>query len=411
MKHWLGPYVWNPADNGFWEAPAGTLASLDLRSLPAQAQAETPAGDGLFTLPNNQNPGNDYSHLLTGSPDEGLTPRAKAILRSRLGLVHNFEGDSLTDCVWELLTTLADPEGLDRPKPLLPGIHRHFHLLMGGQQLRSRKFRPELPEAEPALAVLKKDYRALVGQLPRDTVRKVLGYWVRKFGLPPGLFIPGDLPPETPLDPETTITESFNTANSDTLGPDLSWTELSGDADVVSNQCQVPSAASGALARADTDLSGTDHYAQFSLVARGNAGTVGTGPICRKDSTGTLTYYHCRLLDSSANVQLYKIVANVFTQLGSNTGVSVGLPDTIKVQANGSTIECYYEGSSIISQTDTAITTGTRTGFRSSYLCGGPPTLDDFEAGDLAAASGQPYDKRVAGWDGFRGQFLRQRRW
>src|SRR3990172_7052716 len=57
-----------------------------------------------------------------------------------------------------------------------------------------------------------------------------------------------------PIRGGSTIVESFNTADSDTLGRDLSWTELIGDADVVSTELSIITrGAVSAVARADSD--------------------------------------------------------------------------------------------------------------------------------------------------------------
>src|SRR3990167_831503 len=69
-----------------------------------------------------------------------------------------------------------------------------------------------------------------------------------------------------PIRGGSTIVESFNTADSDTLGPNLSWTELSGDADVVSTQLSILTRTSSAAgARADSDLATDDHYCEAVL--------------------------------------------------------------------------------------------------------------------------------------------------
>ena len=135
----------------------------------------------------------------------------------------------------------------------------------------------------------------------------------------------------------TTLNESFDKADSDTLGPDLSWTELSGDQDVVSNAWQAQPFSTQVLGRADSDLASTDHYAEIVISACTAVDTSGhgAGPVCRKDSTATNTYYIGRLLRTTTSggtnqVQLYKRVAGTFTQLGSSVTVTVALPPSLR---------------------------------------------------------------------------------
>ena len=173
-----------------------------------------------------------------------------------------------------------------------------------------------------------------------------------------------------------TITESFNTADSDILGPTLSWTELSGDWDVVSNQAKC---LTNGVARADSDLASDDVYAQVEIPTPSASGD---GPICRKDDSATLTFYHARL-NSVPQAQLFKFVAGTATQLGATVGITRAAPDTVKVEADGSTIKCYYNGAEKISATDTAITANTRAGIR-GFRNG---IVDNFEAADLAASA------------------------
>lgn len=189
----------------------------------------------------------------------------------------------------------------------------------------------------------------------------------------------------------TTITENFNTADSGTLGPTLSWTEQTYDGfAIVSNEAQFLGTSSPLIARANTDLASTDHYAQVTITNNGTGGAVRyCGVIARKDSSTTQTYYVAYIKNGS-NVGLYKCVAGSLTQLGSDAAITFGSAKVLKLTCNGSTISVDYDGVNKISQTDTAITSGVRCGlacYQSSSGITVNPLGDSFEAGDLAAAS------------------------
>ena len=177
-----------------------------------------------------------------------------------------------------------------------------------------------------------------------------------------------------------TFTESFNTGDSDTLGPDQSWTELEGDIDIVSNRCQ--SIASRPVARCDTALNSDDHYAQADIY---DSGSADYGLLIRKDGTGTLTHYQATVEDGASKINRHKRIAGGFTALGAIGSVTWSSGDTLKWQADGSSISVYQneveKGTTI---TDTDITGNLYTGI-TGYDTGG--ILDDFEAGDLAAPS------------------------
>lgn len=191
-----------------------------------------------------------------------------------------------------------------------------------------------------------------------------------------------------------TITESFNKADSTTLGPDLTWTEISGDCQVVSNRARGVNTGTGNAARADSDLASTNHYVQAAMYIALSSGH-GCGIIVRKDSSATMTFYML-WIDSDGSVYrstFYKSVAGTLTAIGSTStlaGFTSG--DVIKLEVSGTTLTGYRNGSSFGSQSDSAISSGTRCGFRCyGNLSVANAEIDSFEAGDLAATASLVY--------------------
>lgn len=187
----------------------------------------------------------------------------------------------------------------------------------------------------------------------------------------------------------STITESFNKADSTTLGPDLSWTEITGDASVVSNQIKLAADGVICLDRANTDLASADHYAQMVLLELARTGAVGVhlGVICRKDSTATATFYYYRCLISTTVNQheMYKDVSGTFTQLGSTDGTDFAAGEVVSVQANGSSITAFRNRSvSVGPVTDTSISGNTRGGVRGVSSGTDIARGNAFRAGDLS---------------------------
>ena len=187
------------------------------------------------------------------------------------------------------------------------------------------------------------------------------------------------------------ITESFDTADSDTLGPDLPWTEVRGDWDVVSNQVQCIAGDAGnfeAFARADSNLASDDHYVQAVLrdtsLASGTAGVT-----CRKDATATYTFYlvQCDGTADPDSWTTYRSVTDTYTQVGGGTSINMAQNDVIRLEADGSSITRKRNGSVQETATDTNITGNLRCGLR-SYVAA-PWTqqvvMNSFEAADLAA--------------------------
>lgn len=144
------------------------------------------------------------------------------------------------------------------------------------------------------------------------------------------------------------------------------------------------------MVRADTDLSGTDQSSEIKAYFSGTSVSAGLGPMCRKDSSATLTFYLLWLTWSGTSwvVTMYKVVGGTFTGLGTtNVAVTFSSGDTVKLTVNGTTLTGYINGTEVISRTDSAITTGLRTGARGYDTASQAPEIDDFAAADLSAAA------------------------
>jgi len=187
----------------------------------------------------------------------------------------------------------------------------------------------------------------------------------------------------------STITESFNTADSDTLGPDLSWTELVGDIDIVSNAAKSITTGSECIARADSDLATSNVYSQASVNYSGTSNPTDAGIIVRKDSSATLTFYLAasNYRGASNQLGLWKSIAGTYTNL-SSASFTFTPPHTVRCEASGSSLTLLMDGAVKIGPvTNTAIAAGTRCGLRGYIATAGSyVTWDSFEAGDLAVA-------------------------
>lgn len=190
-------------------------------------------------------------------------------------------------------------------------------------------------------------------------------------------------------------TESFNKANSTTLGPDLTWTDVAGTGDlwVQSNACENVNNNTGIITRAEHDLATSDNYAQFVILYVG--ANHGYGPACRYQS-GADTCYFGRQGDDGGNINntaIFKRVTGTNTSLGTSSRTAA-VNDVVRCQANGSSIALVVNGTSHLALTDTAITTGLRGGMRIYKAGSGTnPSLDSFEMGDLGGAVRPPRER------------------
>lgn len=126
------------------------------------------------------------------------------------------------------------------------------------------------------------------------------------------------------------------------------------------------------------------------------------GPTVRASTTAA-TYYMVRN-GLGANNQLYKVIANVYTQLGTDTAAvpTLEVDTNLRLEAIGTAIKVYWANSAtaMISQTDGDITAAGKAGFW-IYGTGGEGSftgvhLDNFSADD-AVSGGTTFFKSIVG--------------
>lgn len=188
-------------------------------------------------------------------------------------------------------------------------------------------------------------------------------------------------------------TESFNKANSGTLGPDLTWTEVFNDSEVVGNQMEM-NTSSGVEARAEHDCATNNNYAQIATMDGSAAwGTTFSYRALARYASAARTCYQAVLHYTGGILtdKINKQVTGTTTELasafhsGGLGGWSFG--DIVRCEANGSTIRSLYNGTATHEITDTAIATGTRGGIALTATNANDVGADDFEMGDLATPS------------------------
>ena len=383
--YYLGPWKWGALDaddDGEQWHPPREYSALDLRPLPLQARRGGTPGYGLFV---GEGLIADASYDLLGSGDWSeiaTTERLLTTLQAATG--RRLEGTNLKELLVDLFTAQADPSGDAGPRPLMPG--RRGLRLVVGKKVYARSFDSRDPHF-PVVADMNRraiaDYWSdvVADRRTADQARKILGGMLRKYGLDNTeweQFVPPDLRDDIigPLEPTTTLTESFNKSDSGTLGPDQTWTEVSGTWSVVSNQCVGYSGS----ARAEADVSSSDMHALADLHAVSSYQQ--SGPAARFSSSAE-TYYTARFRNNTHAVYVYKVVSGSATLLDSQGSIVDSFPDELKLTVDGSDLDADWNGVNKVSTTDSSITTGTRGGISATS---GSHTCDDWEAEDLGGA-------------------------
>lgn len=391
-EYYIGQWEW--AENcigseGCWRAPhfEDNTGSIDLRSIPNQSvKGGTPQGFGVFTYSTTVV---DNNLVYLGSGKDGVISTLKrTAIQNKIG--KTIIGSNIKDVIYEFLTTHADATGENFAKPLMPDKDLKMKINIGTEgEIKQTMLVPGMSEEWPkVLAVIQNDYRRMIETEPQILMAKWLDSLEDQYNLPYTTFIPKDAPIKiVSLPHETTITEDFNCTDSDSLNCDLTWTELVGDIDLVSNTAQIPGGFANALARADSDVSSTNFYVQSEIQAAAEATTSNYIQIgMRKDSSATLTFYHYGTSFLEDTLNFYKCVSGSFTQLVTDAAQTLNISTTytLKIKADGSTITWDFNGSQVASTTDTAITTGTRGQIRGTPAGGGAAIWDNWSASDLA---------------------------
>jgi len=324
-------------------------------------------------------------------------------------------GGTLVAALVDVLTTKADPAGVTAPRPLMPECPGPNPLLTvwmpGHSRVHAERMdpgHPHFPQVQRILWIEQDEIEAralgaanaTLRGLARDHARRVLDWQCEKYGLsktrktdwerllPPGMRNghPGPLPHDT------SYSETFTTSDSDTLGGTLTWTEVSGDIDVVSNAAEMGS-ISGAYkhARAEHDVSSSDHKAIGKFINMSGWDTICASGVKGRHSSSAITAYECYVYKSgSYQIRTVKWESGGLTLIGSTPSTSGSDTALWEIRCNGSTISRYINGTLDDSTTDTAIASGTRGGITMYGDNAVKPRIDDWSIEDLAAAAVQP---------------------
>jgi len=396
---YIGKFRWNDDDpnDPYWHAPAPDklVGLIDLRPIADQAElGGVPRGYGVFEY---SEPVQRPSFIKIGTDPDGVVAIPKLNEIETLFGTNNIPSGTT---VSELIDKLLSTHNTDKLCPVnMPDRTLHTRVRLGGREIKKHKVVPLTgPRWPRILNRIHNKYLRYTQRPDPDFKRRMLTVWMEKYNVQDHtIFIPEGEPIVTPLPHNTTITESFNTADSDTLGPDLSWTEISGDIDISSNAFVTGSDAVAGNAMANSDLSTSDNYAKIDVTDLSRVTNYAlVGIRCRHVSSAAsssdVMAYGMRIYDSGNDYhRIEKIVSGSSTAISGPTLFTFSNPDEIKIEADGSTIKGYLNGAEVHSVTDTAIASGTRgglvtyTGHSNDSISG-----DNFEAGDIAVARRNP---------------------
>lgn len=392
MRIYRGPLRWidRQGEPQRWEGPSGA-ALLDTRTMEQQATAGGPEQACLFVARNRLDDP-DYELLAEGDPSQVKT--SQRMLSSLPGPRRRRPvGDTVERALVSLFGSAADPDGIDGPKPIMPGSRGRLLLVAGSLVIRNERYKHGKHEHTAIVEdMVRRHVRDAAAQSDRGEIRedmlpKSLGYALRKYGIPNEDWrrvVPANLRARVrgPQRPETAISDDFGRADG---GLGANWGNATGTWSILSNQ--VRKTASFGFSETivhQTALSGDDHWSQVKLVS--GSSTTLQGAIVRKVNSTTQTYY----LTGNYNNQIYlaRFVSGTQTNI-TNTPLAYSAGDTYRCEIDGSTLSMYLNGSGVptLSTTDPNITGNLYVGMY-QFLSNAAATIDDFAAEDLGPAPG-----------------------
>ena len=203
-------------------------------------------------------------------------------------------------------------------------------------------------------------------------------------------------------------TDDFNRANG-SLG--ANWTKvtsanITGDVAIVSNEASGSVASQWGIYTYASSAATNDQYAQAVVptVASGSQREVQLGVRVKLPVVGSYWpdgyFIGIQYTTSGASRYLFKYSGGNYSAITSASSPAFTAGETIRIEAQGSTIRYLLNGTAIFTQTDTTITGASERLLMMGIFGGsaGPATLDDFSAGDIGAApADQPAVKRFGG--------------
>lgn len=152
----------------------------------------------------------------------------------------------------------------------------------------------------------------------------------------------------------TTVSDNFVRANNASLG--ANWTDWStGHAQIVSNQaCGSGAFQCGDYWTANTFLA--DHYSEVTAAALPSSGSVWMGPTVRQTALGK--GYLLIYLPGTGFMMFNQTAPGSSSQIGSTVAGTLAVNDVLRLDASGTTLKAYKNGTLLMTVTDASWSSG-----------------------------------------------------
>ena len=386
-EYYLGSWISNKSDQWgtYWHAPHQDKLTglIDLRSIPQQSlEGGTPQGFGIFSFSEAVS---DINLTYIGNEKTEISKKQKENFEKRIG--YSIKSIKIVDLIYEIITEKGDPTGQASFRPFASS---NLKIKVGAAE-KQVKIIPFISKEWPLmLARIQEDYRHLLKIEKYQKIAKWLDALEQEYKVPYEIFIPDDAIKIVSLPHQTTVTEDFNCSDNDSLNCDLSWTELGGDIDIVSNQAKTTTINGRPLAREDSALASDKHYSQVQAVDRARNAAAGAfvewHVMCRVTDLNNFYIFTLSDVAGTDQINLFKRVGGTFTQLGAAKNQTISVPHTIKIYYDGINVMAEVDGVIKYIQVDSAVPSAFTAGIGGNISNHASQYIieDNFEASDLA---------------------------
>lgn len=300
--------------------------------------------------------------------------------------------DTLLEMLVALLADQADPDGLERCRPLTVDHRGGYEIHLGGHsRIYRSKFRGEKDRLWPNLqrlwqAELAKMHAAEAkrGANPDVQTGKMLAEFARLHKCPVAELTPKELKGLKPRKPTTRYEEHFDYPDGE-IGTLENWTMIYGYSPtglVVDGQVNLLANSAGKYYFYNPVLSSSNHQStitSFEQLTNAHSGFLQVRMVAPDIIR---TFYET--INRASQLVLRKAVNSIYTEL-TTFRMAMPVPCTNTLCADGSTITAFVDGDEVCSATDTSIPSNFNAGF-GGWTTGATIVLDDFVTSDLLAA-------------------------
>lgn len=335
-----------------WQPPAGCLGTIVL-----SPEASTDAPYGLCAFDDKYVPTKDQVELGAGNvlADVSVSLAMRNTVAAKLGVLSSKLSFTTADKLLHDIFLAGDPTGATGPRPMPlvgTGLAPYY---LANQLVANLAYALNGPSTVGRDLLKQCHYeiyqQVLNGELPPQTHQKWLGAKLKEFNLRSDQYdqlADQRIPPSERISrqPMTAISDDFSSGNLN------NWTAANGSWSNPGSSIRLDTGAAHCSILHNTALSGSDHYSQLTSTVM--SGYAAVGPQIRANANGD-GFSAYDYTGTSWNPTIVKLVAGNYSAiLGDAHDGNGSAGYVLKINANGSTLTAYRDGSLRLTATNTS---------------------------------------------------------